>query len=311
MPKASLPLPEQLGTASFIGTFANGSPEWHAVRAKGIGGSEVSTICGLNKWESAFTLWAKKTGQISDNLKQSEPMFWGSKLESVIMDEFITRNPDLEVWEDAGTWRSSKPNEEWCHANPDGIFKDADGDFGIIEIKTAAYADDWNLPAENVRGSAEDVPVYYRTQVQWYLRIFGFKKAIVVALFSGNKYREFEVPAHEMQQTVDLVMATEFRECVNGQQPPAWDGSQSTYETVRVMHPEIDDTDIELGALGVEYINMVKDFQHVESQLTELKSMVLDYMGHAKRGLVGGQAIVKRQAGRNGAAPYLMNMKGL
>lgn len=297
---------EIVSKATCLGVFESGSPEWHQQRAMGIGGSEVSTICGLNKWESAFTLWAKKTGRISGELKQSEPMFWGSRLESVILDEFARRNSDLEVEFNAGTWHGENI---WEIANPDAVFRDANGGFGIVEVKTAAYADDWVLPAEGVRGDASGVPRYYLTQVQWYLRIMGFKKAIVVALFSGNKYREFDVVADEFQQAADFALVKEFWQSVQDDVRPEWDGSTSTYETVRSLNPDIDDSDVELGSLGEAYVNTMDALATAENAATMLKSMILDNMGLAKRGLVNGVPVVKRQAGRNGSAPYLVKVK--
>jgi putative phage-type endonuclease len=297
---------EIVSKATCLGVFESGSPEWHQQRAIGIGGSEVSTICGLNRWESAFTLWAKKTGRISGELKQSEPMFWGSRLESVILDEFARRNSGLQVEVNPGTWHGENI---WEIANPDAVFVDEGGEFGIVEVKTAAYADDWNLPAEGVRGSANDVPRYYLTQVQWYLRIMGFKKAVVVALFSGNKYREFDVPADEFQQSADFALVKDFWQKVQDDKQPDWDGSTSTYESVRVLHPDIDDSDVELSNLGHAYVSAMDALATAEEATTMLKSMILDNMGMAKRGLLDGKVIVKRQAGRNGSAPYLVKVK--
>jgi len=37
---------------------------------------------------------------------------------------------------------------------------------------------------------------------------------------------------------------------------------------------------------------------------------VLDALGDAKKGLLDGEVIVTRQAGRNGAAPFLVTKKG-
>lgn len=298
---------EIVSKATCLGVFESGSPEWHQQRAMGIGGSEISTICGLNRWESAFTLWAKKTGRINGELKQSEPMFWGSRLEAVILDEFAARNPELEVEVNPGTWHGQNI---WEIANPDAVFRDKDGEFGIIEVKTAAYADDWNLPAEGVRGTAADVPNYYLTQVQWYLRIMGFKSAIVVALFSGNKYREFDVPADRFQQVTDFELAEHFWNLVQDDKQPDWDGSTSTYESVRALHPNIDGSEIEIDpTIASAYLNAVSALDNVDNVVKRLKSEILDSMGDAKVGLVSGRAFVKRQAGRNGAAPFLMNIK--
>ena len=289
-----------------VGIFENGSPEWHQQRAMGIGGSEISTICGLNRWESAFTLWCKKTGRLQDSVKQSEPMYWGSRLESVILDEFARRNEGVDLWRDAGSWYGERI---WELANPDAIFHDDKG-YGIVEVKTAAYADDWVLPAEGVRGDASGVPRYYLTQVQWYLRIFGFDRAIVVALFSGNKYREFEVLADKFQQDADLALAEKFWDMVQDDVRPDWDGSDSTYESVRVLHPEIDGSEVEVDPnIGSAYLNALSAFESTESLVKMLKSEILDSLGNAKVGLLNGKPFVKRQAGRNGAAPFLVNVK--
>jgi len=296
---------EIVSKATCLGVFESGSPEWHQQRAMGIGGSEISTICGLNRWESAYTLWAKKTGRISGELKQSEPMFWGSRLESVILDEFAARNPNLSVEVNPGTWHGKNI---WEIANPDAVFVDENGDFGVVEVKTAAYADDWNLPAEGVRGTAQDVPRYYLTQVQWYLRIMGFDRAVVVALFSGNKYREFDVPADKFQQIADFELAEHFWNLIQEDKQPDWDGSTSTYDTVRALHPDIDDSDYELAELGSAYVHALEAQALTDETVTRIKSMILDNMGMAKRGLVNGEVVVKRQAGRNGAAPYLVKV---
>jgi putative phage-type endonuclease len=301
-------LPETLGSAKFIGLFPNGSPRWHEVRAQGVGGSEVGTICGLNKWESAFTLWAKKSGKISDQIPQSEPMEWGSRLESVILEKFVDSHPELEVWDDAGTWQHSA--DEWAHANPDGIYQRQDGAYGIIEIKTAAYPDDWQLLPQGVVGASSGVPRYYLTQVQHYLRVFGFKEAIVCALFSGNKYREYLVEADEFQQSVDRDQVLRFMSSIETGVAPDWDGSTSTYETVRVMNPEITDDEVELGDLAERLIYAHAEFGECEKALNALKSQVLDAMGYAKKGLFDGDVVVTRQAGRNGASPFLVIKKG-
>lgn len=38
--------------------------EWLKWRSTGLGGSDVATICGLNKYKSPLQLWLEKTGQV-------------------------------------------------------------------------------------------------------------------------------------------------------------------------------------------------------------------------------------------------------
>jgi putative phage-type endonuclease len=291
-------LSERLGEAVFLANHENQSPEWHALRATGIGGSDVGTICGLNPWQSAFTLWAKKTNRIDDYIEPNEAMEWGTRLESVVLDKFVEVHSDLTVFRDCGTW--SHKDRDWQLANPDAIFQDASGEFGIVEVKTARYEDAWS----------DGVPAYYRTQVLWYLQTFGFKKAFVVALFSGSRYREFEITLDEFEADLNLSKVESFRSYVERDLQPDWDGSTSTYETVRELHPDIDpELEVELGDVGMYYILAAAKFEEAEKSLNEMKSRVLDAMGKAKKGLIQDRWVLTRQA-RGTGRPYLVNKKG-
>jgi len=272
------------GSAVLIGDFENQSPEWHELRSKGIGGSQVGTILGLNTWESAYTLWAKLSGKIPESFEQNEKMYWGTVLEPVIRDEWVKQNPEFEVFE-TGTWADG-----WKHANPDGILKCGD-DYGLLEIKTAGYR--W-----------DDVPPQYFAQVQWYMYLLGLKWCKLVVLFQGNQLLTFDIPFD--QQFVDnaLVRVEEFWAGVNEDVAPSWDGSESTYQTVRAMHPDILDDEIEVGSFGMRLLAAQIVFEKAQESFTETKSQVLDFMGKAKYGLFDGKTIVSRSA-RNGGIPYL------
>lgn len=292
-------LSPNFGDAKYLGKFENHSEEWHAVRAGGIGGSEVSTIVGVNPWESPFGLWAKKTGKIPESFEPNEAMEWGTRLEDVIMDKFIESHPEIYVTKSPGTF--CHKDRDWQITNPDGLGYNAHtGEDFIIEIKTARYEDDW----------LNGVPAYYKTQVQWYLQTFGYKKAYVAVLFSGSKYREFLLEADEFEQQVNLMKATEFRKFILEDRQPDFDGAMATYETIRKLHPNIDpDGEEELGDLGIHYFNALSDFEAAQSHLNEMKSRVLDAMGNARKGLIDGAWKLTRQAHKT-AAPFLVVKKG-
>lgn len=289
-------LPQVLGTAEFVANYKNNSPEWLELRRSGFGGSEVATCLGLNPWESALTLWYKRTNRIDSEVLDNPAMEWGRRLESVVMAKFKEDHPELEVWDDVGTWRNNE--RRYQLVNPDGIYRDADGNYGIIEIKTAAYKDDW----------AYGVPKYYKTQVQYYLNAFGFDNAHVVLLVAGRDYNEFELPADDFQQAVDLAAVERFLNCVENDTRPDWDGSNSTYETVRKMHPQIEDGSVELNELYVLYKNHKAAAAAADARLTEVKSQIMDLMGLAKNGLYDGKVVMTRTAKGQGL-PYLMEKR--
>jgi predicted phage-related endonuclease len=152
LPVSKLPTEiNELHDAVLLGDFANGSPDWHSLRNEpgAVGGSDIAAIAGLSTWESAITKWAKKTGQIPDEVEPNMSMKLGTKLEAPILELFADEHPELEIYE-TGTWANKM--YDWARANLDGLYKDADGNWGIIEVKFSR--DYWS-----------GVPQSYRAQV--------------------------------------------------------------------------------------------------------------------------------------------------
>ena len=288
-----------IGNARLVGKFENQSPEWHALRKQGVGGSDISSIMRVNPWSSPFTVWADKTGVLEKSSSGgSEAMEWGTLLEPVILAKFKSNHPELRIRQSPGTYRAK--NCEWMLANPDGLYRTLDGKWGILEIKTAMYEDDW----------ANGVPLYYQTQVLWYSAVFGFTApARVAVLFHGNKYREFEVEIDDFAQSIYIAEATKFWELVQSKTPPEVDGSSSTQETVRAMHPDIDDAEVDLGELFLDYQVSSSDLEEATRENSRVKSLILQAMGNAKRGVFEGRWVMTRQS-RNGGTPFLVEKRG-
>jgi putative phage-type endonuclease len=284
----------ELFDAVLLGDFANGSQEWHDLRNEpgAVGGSDIAAITGLSTWESAITKWAKKTGQIPDEVTPNMSMKLGTILEAPILNLFANEHPELEIYE-TGTW-ANKENP-WARSNPDGLYKDADGNWGIIEVKFSR--DYWS-----------GVPQAYRAQVLWYMRIFGIKQAKLVAL-AGSSYMEFDIEWDEFEAQTLWDAALRFRQACLDMKMPYWDGSNSTLETIRALSPGIVDTEVDLDDLGMHYINAVDELEKATTKVTELKARVIQAMDGAKRGLVFGEHLLSLRS-RAGGAPYLHHEKG-
>jgi putative phage-type endonuclease len=284
----------QLLDAVLLGDFANGSQEWHDLRNEpgAVGGSDIAAITGLSTWESAITKWAKKTGQIPDEVPLNMSMKLGTILESPILNLFANEHPELEIFE-TGTW-ANKENP-WARSNPDGLYKDANGNWGIIEVKFSR--DYWS-----------GVPQAYRAQVLWYMRIFGIRQAKLVAL-AGSSYMEFDIEWDEFEAQTLWDSALRFRQACLEMKMPYWDGSNSTLETIRALSPGISDTEVDLDDLGMHYINSVTEFEKANAKMTDLKARVIQAMNGAKRGLIYGEHMLSLRS-RAGGAPYLHNEKG-
>jgi len=295
LPVSKLPSEiNELQDAVLLGDFANGSDEWHALRNEpgAVGGSDIAAIAGLSTWESAITKWAKKTGQILDEVAPNMSMKLGTKLESPILELFADEHPELEIYE-TGTWANK--DHEWARANLDGLYKDADGNWGIVEVKFSR--DYWS-----------GVPQSYRAQVLWYMRVFGIRQAKLVAL-AGSSYMEFDIEWDEFEAQTLWDAALRFRQACLDNEMPSWDGSNSTLETIRSLSPAIEDSEVDLDELGMHYLNSVQDAEVANKKMTDLKARVIKAMNGAKRGLVFGEHLLSLRS-RAGGAPYLHHEKG-
>lgn len=282
-------------TATFLGDFANGSEEWHNARneAGAIGGSDIGTIAGWNRWESAITKWAKKSGLIEDKIEPSHRMRMGTKFEDDLLEIYAEDHPGQEVFT-TGTWAHNF--NPLNRANPDAIALDENGELLLIEVKFAG-------------DNMYQIPPSYRAQMQWYMGILGIKRGTLVAC-AGSNYVELPIEFDAFEFDTLLLLADQFRRYLESGTMPDWDGSNSTYETMRAINPDINPDEIEeLGDLGIHLTNAYAELQASETKYRELQSRTLEAMGQAKWGAVDDKKIVYRTSRGNGQ-PYLAWVKG-
>lgn len=159
---------------------------WVQERLLGIGGSDVGSICGVNKYSSARLTYLIKTGQYEPKFSEEakERMAWGHKLEPIVADEFTERTGKRVVIAPATFVHKDFP---WARANVDRFIVDDDGNpIGVLECKTA----DSRL---NQLWADGEIPMSYIYQLTWYLWITGFTYGAFAALVGGNKFYYYEV----------------------------------------------------------------------------------------------------------------------
>jgi putative phage-type endonuclease len=287
--------PANLNGAKLLGVFESGTPEWHEARADGIGGSEVGTILGLNQWESPYYLWASKTDKLPPKVINSFPAWLGTNLEPFILGPLLKhQHPDWEVFT-TGTYQH--PAIPYLHANPDALAK-IDGEWVIVEAKTS-------------RNYWSEVPPAYKAQVMHYMSILGIKRAVIVGLVAMD-WVEHWVEYDEFEAQVAEQACARFWSGVVNDTAPDWDGSESTYETVRELHPDIVDEEVEID--GIHNLpKLAAEFDLAESELRKAKSIVLDLMGKSKHAVIihEGETIrVASRSARGQGRPYLVIKKG-
>lgn len=282
-------------TAVLVGSHAPGSAEWHELRAQGIGGSEISAVVGLNPWMSAFELWHRKKGNLPER-EITSPMGWGTRLEPIIADHFHEQHPRYAPYDESGTF--AHPDRPWQIANPDGLlYWDMDGSLeSLLEVKTARFPDGWG------RDGSDVIPIAYRCQVTWYMDVLGVDHAWVAALIGGNDYREYRIgfddgDARELRDAGEA-----FWESLAADEEPPIDCSDSTYQTVRALNPDIDrDETADVSHLWTEFSSTAAAKEKWEGAHRRARARVLDEMGNARVAVVDGLPRLRRQPnGRGG-----------
>jgi putative phage-type endonuclease len=292
------------------GWFVPGSSEWREFRRWRLGGSEIAAVLGLSPYESPLSLWLRKMGLAGPQQKRAE-MEWGNRLEPVVADKFFEADGRWP-WGIGTPATYTHPERDWQAASPDRFVSYSTPAAGyadsILEVKTAPYGDGWGIPG------TDQIPVYYRCQVLWYLSTLGLTHAHIAVLIGGYDYREYflELDQQALEDIDTLIVeGSAFIASMKGDRRPDIDSHDQTYQVLREQHPDIQaGEDVDLGEdLGLEYL-ITKDELHRASEWhTLVRAQVLDAMGSANYGTYLGERIVRRQAKGVDGLPFLASTR--
>lgn len=193
--------------------------DWHELRSKGIGGSDIGAILGVNKYKSLVDVYLDKIE--GKKVEDNDSMFWGRILEPIIRAEFQRRhNKEYETYLVPYSLKY-----DVLRANVDGlIYNNKTKKWAVLEIKTANQftSKEW---------SDGVVPQSYYAQVMHYLAVTGLEFAVIVVLIGGSDYREFYIERNEGEVKVIKEVAEDFwNNYILPQKIPTPDGSDSYSE---------------------------------------------------------------------------------
>lgn len=132
------------------------SPEQQAARRLGIGGSEIASLFGLDKFKTPFDTWLSKTQGWEP--ERNDDMMRGTHLEDGVARWYAEKHA-VEV---------VNPNETMRHATrpivlatPDRLINTAAGGLENLSIKCPRGGDEWG------ESETEEYPMRANLQVQW------------------------------------------------------------------------------------------------------------------------------------------------
>lgn len=200
--------------------------QWLEYRKTGIGGSDASVVCGINKYRSPVELWLEKTGQLPYQ-EAGEAAYWGTQLEPVVRSEF-TKRTGIEVKLVKQLLQSEE--HTFMQANLDGICEHPDYGTCIFEAKTAsAYkSNEW----EN------SIPAEYMLQIQHYMSVTGYKGTFIAVLIGGNTFKWKYIERDDEIIEMLIHLEADFWEHIVNKTPPPLDGSEASEKFLSDRYPE-------------------------------------------------------------------------
>lgn len=266
------------------GTDTASVEEWLVRRKEGIGGSDAAAACGLSPWDSMYSLWEMKRGNLPSK-DDTEAMKWGRRLERAMGEGFaedtgipVVRYPVMlrsKIW-------------PWAQVNLD--FLTADGE-SVVEVKNVGL---WQLQEwEDGR-----VPGHIMLQGMHELAVTGLGHLWFAALVGGQNPRYIEVQRNDA--VIEALMEQEkaFWDLVEANTPPAVDGSDATTQALkdRYANPEpgsmVEVDEAMMGDLLLRRSVLKVDAAYTKSELDVVENQIKAILGDHEIGTVDGRPAV-------------------
>lgn len=253
--------------------------DWLEHRRLGIGGSDASIVCGINRYKSPVELWMDKTGQLPYQ-EAGEAAYWGTLLEPFVRAEF-TKRTGIEVTHKSELLQSEE--YPFMLANLDGICEVHDYGTCVFEAKTASTykAGEWE----------DSIPSEYLLQVQHYLAVTGYAGSYIAVLIGGNTFKWKFIERDEELISMLIELEANFWNHVQQKIPPPLDGSSASEkflaERFPISNPK---SKIVLPASAVDLISQYDEACEQLKEITEQKqyaeNLLKEMMGDNEIGTV-------------------------
>ena len=256
-----------------ISTLNMSHEDWLAQRQKSIGGSDASSIIGLNPYSSPYTVWADKLGKIPPK-EDNEAMRQGRDLEFYVAERFCEATGKKVRREN---FILINPDYPFAHANVDRMVV---GEDAGLECKTTSA-----LNMKNFKNGA--FPDTYYVQCVHYMMVTGCAKWYLAVLVLNKEFMVFEIERDEEEIEALAKSEADFWKLVESKTAPMADGTSSTTNTISVLYPESNDDSVSLLAYEAElqqYMALSAQIKDLEKLKDEMANKVKAFLGEAGKG---------------------------
>ena len=245
--------------------------QWLKERKTYIGGSDLGSIAGVNKYKSALDVYLDKTGDYIEEIT-NEKCYWGNRLESVVADEYAIRTGN-QVVEPIGLIRHSEYPFIACN-----IDRFVNGGEYILECKTAGLmmADKWGVEG------TDEIPDSYKCQVAYYAAIVDVPKVDIAVLIGGQEFRIYTyIRDRDLENKLIQVAVNFWNNYILLRIPPA----SISADDVLALHPQSKRIELVADKIITEKVCNLKTLKKQEKDIggtiKNLEFEIKDFMKEA------------------------------
>lgn len=319
------------GVESRHHTEASSSPrgEWLEWRRGGLGASDIGALLGLSRFDSPWSLWARKVG-LRQPTEATYSQQRGHDFEPVLAKLF-TRETGLYV---AGeqTW-CANPAEPWMRCTVDGFVFESGADQATCV--DCGHPWTWHLdtgcdPKRKVLGChcsepimdhalggfeaktdgrfawPDGVPPQYEAQAKWSMAVTGMERWWIAVLFAGWRFEVHEITRDAEDEAFMVERARAFWTdyVLTGEQPPI-DDSDATRAALRDVYPKHEPgTTADVSSLAEQLTRrdaIKAQTAPLKKELEGLDNEIKAALEEAEVGLVNGVPVITyRSSPRDG-----------
>lgn len=265
--------------------------QWLAARRTGIGGSDASTVVGLNPYSSLFYLYNDKLGLLPEK-EDSEAMRQGRDLEQYVAERWMERTGK----------RCRRNNTMWRSAEHPYMLADIDrevvGENAGLECKTTSVYNRTDFEAGNIS------PTYY-VQCMHYMAVMGYDRMYLAVLVLNSGFYDFVIERDEAEIAALTEQEASFWRRVIEHDPPPPDGSEATRDALQKLYPRERPQEYAMQLFGqlcdsalAEWNELQNTIRDLKAIAAEKKAIVMAEMGEAPLAETDGYTIRWRTQSR-------------
>lgn len=288
--------------------------KWLSLRSSSIGGSEIGSIAGYNKYGSALTVFNDKLG-LSEKFKGNIHTKFGTRMEPEIRDwvqEDFKEETGITLTTYEYPFMMLDKEVDYFSANIDGLGK-VDNNYVYYEnrdtgeIKTIDKDELFGLEIKTgseflkKMWAGEEIPDSYYCQVQWYMGITGLKYFLIIYLL-GKEVKWKVIPRNDDDIAALREIAKDFwNNNILKEVPPDPTGNKKETEEI-TKQQNLDNDFCEVNITGnklSKYIELGTTIKELEKEQEQIKQEIFLEMGDNKKGDDGTYKVSRYEVNRD------------